>query len=359
MSAQEGEAPDAENAEEEREEFAWLNQTPTTTISGKPLGMIYAGSLSQHEEQNGTSFGIVLEDVEVVEGDLYRNADKPEDGFTFKDDENEQRATDYRVVDLDDQQTTTVNAGDQTFVTDRSGASFEPADGFDEGPVIAWYNGMAGQFVARALDFNGRPFAEYKEDGYLMKGLFQVAEGWRDRSQRSDLAKNGKAPRVARVPILRPEADGERVTIEIGRYNGGRMYEAHVYEGATTDEDAEFDMRYEEEADDVLAEEGVTMSLHHGEGWQDRPANAEASADDFDIQVEAGGGVEDTDGLTSQQEAFVESTSNALEGTDLTPAEAFNGGLSGLMENHGVSGDVEEIREAIYVNVSHLDEEDL
>ncbi len=355
MSAQEAEETGAEQAEEEREEFAWLNQTPTTALSGVPVGMIYAGSLSQHEEQNGTSFGIVLEDVEVTEGDLYRNADKPEDGFTKGDDE--KRATDYRVVDVDDRDTTTVNAGDQTFVTDRSGASFEPAESFDEDRVIAWYNGMSGQIIARTLDFNGRPYAEYKDDGYLMKGLFQFPAGW--RNDRSACLDAGRKPRVARVPILRPEADGERVTITIGRYNGGRMYEAHVYEGDTQDEEAEFDMRYAEDADDVLAEEGVSMSLYHGDGWQDRPANAEASADDFNIEVDAAGGVEDTDGLTSAQEAFVESTVNALEGTDLTPAEAFNGGLNGLMETHGVAGDVEEIREAIYANASHLNEDDL
>ena len=355
MSANEAEM-EAEQSEE-REEFAWLNQTPTTAISGVPVDVIYAGRIDSNEAQNGTSFGIVLEDVEVEGGELYRNADKPEDDVTIIDgDDGEKHATDYRVVDTDDDGTTTVNVGGETFVTDRSGASYEPVESFDEGKVIAWYNGMSGQILGRAFDFNGRPFAEYKDDGYLMKGLFQVPSGW--RTNRRACLDAGRKPRVARAPVLRDDVKGERVTITIGRYNGGRMYEAHAYLGTEQDEDAELDMLYDEDADDVMAEQEYGMSLYHGQGWQDKPANAEAPAQGFDIQVQTNEPAE-VDGLTDSQLAFVDSVVNALSDTDLTPDEAFNGGLAGLMEQHGVTGDVDEIAEAVFDNTPHLDVDDL
>lgn len=355
MSAKEAET-EAENGEE-REEYAWVNQTPTTGITGTPVELIYAGRIDSNEAQNGTSFGVVLTDVSVREGDLFRNADKPEGDLTIiEGDDGEKHATDYRVVDLDDEQTTTVNAGDQTFVTDRSGASYEPVDSIEEDKVIVWYNGMSGQILGRAFDFNGRPFAEYKDDGYLMKGLLQVPEGW--RTNRRACLDAGRKPRIARAPVLRDDVRGETVTITIGRYNGGRMYEAHAYLGDTTDEDAELDMLYEEDADDVMAEQEYGMSLYHGTGWQDKPANAEAPTQGFDIQVETNEPAE-VDGLTDAQLAFVDSVVNALSGTDLTPDEAFNGGLSGLMEQHGVTGDEQEIAEAVFENTPHLDVADL
>ena len=351
-------ANDEAAQDETREEFAWINQTPTTALTGTAVDIIYAGRLDSNEAQNGTSFGIVFEDVEVREGGLYRNNDKPEDDVTMvQDGDDEKHATDYRVVDTDDEGTTTVEMGGETFVTDRSGASFEPVDAVTEDKVIVWYNGMAGQIIARALDFNGRPFAEYKDDGYLMKGLLQVPEGW--RSNRRACLDAGHKPRIARAPVLRPEADGEQITITIGRYNGGRMYEAHVYEGDTTDEDAEFDMRYDDEADDVMEAQEYGMSLYHGDGWQDKPSNAEAPTSGFDIQVETSDDVE-TEGLNAAQERFVQDVVDALEGTDLPPEEAFpSGGLGGLMETHGVEGDVDEIREAVYENASYLDPDDL
>lgn len=354
MSAEQ-QTQDAEQ-EEEREELAWINQTPTTQISGIPTDIIYAGSLDSYTEQNGTSFGIVLEDVTTPLGELFVNQKKPEGGVT---DEDDKRSTDYRVVDTADEGTTVTELNGEEFVSDRSGASFERAESVGEDRVIVWYNGMAGQIIGRALDFNGLPYAEYKNDGYLMKGLFQFPEGWRDN--RRKCLKANRKPRVARFPILRPDVAGERITISIGRYNGGRMYEAHVYEGEGTDGE-EIEMRYADDADDVMAEEGASMALYHGQGWQDEPSNAQSSGDsggdDFDIQV---GTTEDADndGLSETQQAFVNSASQALEGTDLEPDEAFDGGIEGLMDTHGVDGDVEDIRAALYENVSHLDAADL
>lgn len=353
-----------QDTEEEREHFAWANQTPTTRISGIPKGLIFAGSLSEHEEDTGTSFGVIFEDPKVEEGQLFRNADKDEDGLTVleEDDDGEplRRATDYRIVDTDDRGTTTVEVDGETFVTDNHEESnqYETADSFEDDTVIVWYNGMSGQIVGRALDFNGLPYAEYKDTGYLVKGLLQFPEGWRDnKTQHTDV---GRLPRVARAPILRPDIEGERISIEIGRWNDGRMYEATV----TDESGEEIEIRYAQDADEVLDDEEVRMHLHHGDFWQDRPANAEVDPDSFDVEVEHEEVSVDSDGLLPVEASFAQAVVQTLEdlGEDSgqTPETMFTGGLADKAEQQGVPTDnIEEIRRTIYESTSYLDASDI
>lgn len=331
---------------EEQEDLAWTNQSPTTRISGTFEGVIYSGELSDREAQNSTSFGVVFSDPQVQNGELFVNQNKADDGtFTVVDEETGKRATDYRVVDLTDDSVTQTEIQGETFVSDRAGQTFESqtAAGFDESQVIVWYNGMAGQVIARALDFNGRPFAEYKRDGYLVKGLFQVAEGWRN-GDKSSMAKNGLAPRVVRAPIPRADVLGDEISIEIGRWNGGRMYEATV----TDSRGNELGMEYSENADDILEDSGFRMHLYHGEGFQDKPANAQEPARQFDITATAVDGVEDGEddsgGLTASQENFIQAASNAAIQAGMQNADdAFNGGIEGLMDQQNVTGDANTI----------------
>lgn len=337
---------EAVNAEaEEREDFVWTNQGPGTKLTGTFEGLIYAGRLSPSEAQNGSSFGVVFTDVEVDEGTLYVNDAKPEEGFTVVDEDSGKRATDYRLMDPDDEKTTML--GDTGMISDRSGATYSPGE-VAESTVIVWYNGLSGQRVGRTLDFHGIPFAEYKEDGYLNKGLFQVCADWRN-GNRAELSRNGLAPRVARVPLAREGLLGERISVEMERK--GRAHYVHI----TDAEGEEVEMQYSDAADARLQEEGIEMLLHHGEGWQDRPANAEGPAPSFNIEVPTG---DDNEyGLTPVADAFATDVASALEGTGHTPETAFEaaGGIAGLMEQHGVEADVEAVRAAIYDRVSHLD----
>lgn len=342
-----------ETQQAEQVEQARVNQTPTTRVKGTPKTLVYAGDL--RAAQNGTSFGVVFDadSFSVVEGTLVRNSKKPDGQVTIANDEGK-RSTDYRVVDLNDEGTTTIEVGGETFVTDRAGNQYEVVDGVDDGDeeVIIWYNTVSGNRIGRILDFNGVPFAAYKEDGYLLKGLIQVSEEWRNANgaRKKELKDAGLAPRVARFPVLRD--DISEVEIEISRWNGGRMYEAHVFDA----DGEELEFKYDEgNADDVLSENNYTMSLEHGDGWQDKPANAQEQARTFNISI----GEPSEDGLTQTGENFVQSVVSALEGTELTPEQAFAGGIEGLMQDHNVTDDVTAVRAAVYERVSHLDTDDL
>ncbi|UBF23230.1 hypothetical protein M1M34_gp103 [Haloarcula tailed virus 2] len=345
MSTQESEV---EAAQDENEEQAWINQKPTTEISGVFKDIIYSGELSERAAQNGTSFGILFEDVEVENGELFRNQNKEDGAFVVVDEETGKRATDYRVVDLDDDKLNTAEVNGETFVTDRAGQTFEAGsiDSSDE-DVIVWYNGMAGQVIARALDMNGRPFAEYKEDGYLVKGLLQVAEGWRD-GNKGAMVKSGLGPRVARAPIPRDDHVDTRISIEIGRWNGGNMYEATV----TDAEGDEIEMQYNGDADDVLDAHEYGMHLHHGDGWQDEPANAQKPARQFTGITADAVESEDGEGFSPVQQNFISSVTDAVIETGLRNADdAFVNGVAGLMDQHGVTGDTAALTEEINNNV--------
>lgn len=353
--------PQTEGQTEERQEYAWVKQTPETRIDGTITGTIYAGELSGRVEQNDMRFGFIIENPTVVEGTIYRNEAK--DDSLARDEFEDGSPTDYRVVDPSDNRSTNfVEVGGEKFLTSKEnvGNSYAEADDFDEDTVILWQNGMAGQYIARALDFNGLPFADQKEDtGYIVKGLFQVADGWRERANRSRLAKDGKAPRVARIPVLRPDAEGQRVAFYIGRYNGGRMYEGRVHlvddESTELTDDNEFDLRYADDAEDVVAEHDITMFMYGGDGWSYDGAVQEAETEhEFDFDE----GGNDEDHLTSKQRAFVTQVSDLLEGTGMTPEERFGKSIAELAESKGVEGAV-DVEEEVYAEVSHLDYEDL
>lgn len=379
--------------EVERQMRAWASQTPSTRIKAEITEVIFAGRLG--EEQTGSSFGIVVKNPEVVIGSLYSNQVKPEDGLTAdRVPEGESRPTDYRIVDEDDRNTTIANGA---LVTGEEGPNtYDPDATVEEEEVILWYNGLSGERLGRVLDFNGRPFARWTDDGYLIKGLFQVAEGWRgaNSEQRKELKSDGKAPRVARLPILRDDVKDTEVLIDMTRYRGGRGYEIHVFDADAfeaefgsidhpTDEisrdqyygletESELDMPYSEDADDVIVEAfgpnvdeedpsaDFFMSMETGAGWQSKPEGAASGSGtgDFEVSVDQGS-QEQTE---EQYEQFAEMVASELaEG--LTPDEAYNGGLESLIgknaEAFHVVPSAGEIRKRIYARVSWLDEEDL
>jgi hypothetical protein len=386
MSATQSTTEDAD--EDERIERAWVSQTPTTRLAGTVTDIVYSGDLSGDEKQNDTSFGIVLQDPEVVDGSLWVNQVKVDDGTTADGiDDDGPRPTDYRVVDEDDNSTTIANGA---LVTDETHGTYDEADGFDDDEILVWYNGMAGERIGRTLDTNGLPFADYTDDGsYLVKGLLQPAEGWRDArgDKRREMKDNGLAPRVARIPILRDDAADERVLIDISRYQGGRAYEAHVFDAAAfedefgsmdaplvrndsgyvEDSESEFEFQYNDGADDVLDEHEVSMRMFNGEGFADEPSGFEPSGSEAggELVIEA-----DTTGVTDEQiaeqyDTFVQTVVDALPDGQ-TPNGAFDGGLEGLIDSksswfHEVpEGEtVEDIRADIYAQTEWLSVDDV
>lgn len=406
----EAETQSADDADTDEEEIAWGVQTPTTRIAGVPTALIYAGQLGPQTEQNDMSYGLVLEDVDVVTGDLWENQAKPDDGLTVDTiDDDQSRPTDYRIADADHGRTTIANGA---LVTDEHGPNtYDEAEAVGEDSIILWYNGLTGQRLGRTLDFHGRPFARWTDDGeYLIKGLLQPATGWRENpSERGRMAKNGKAPRVARAPILRQRVEvsrddegdvtdvtlleepaEQRILIDMSNEEGGQGYRVNLFdaesfeeehgdlstpidelptdEWGNVDDESALGFNYTPNADDVLEQAGYRMSMYTGDGWQDEPAawspQSTSEVDSFGINTGEEGS-EEPDGLTAQQEQFVREVVDEVKGTGLTPEEVFGeqGGLEGLIgkyqEQFDRVPDADDVREAVYERVSHLDSDDL
>lgn len=402
----EDETESADDADTEQVEYAWASQTPTTRIAGTPVGLVYAGRLDDSVRQNDTSYGLVLEDPEVVTGSLWVNQEKTEDGTTADGvDEDQSRPTDYRIVDEEDRNTTVANGA---LVTDENGPNtYDQADEIEEDRVIVWYNGMSGERLSRVLDFNGRPFARWTDDDYLVKGLMQPAEGWRGANgeKRREMKDEGKAPRVARAPILRQRVEIEydddgnvaeatlledpreqRVLIDMSRFQGGRAYEIHVFDadefedefgsldaelpredGYVNDVESELDMSYTPAADDILEQAEYRMHMFTGEGFQNEPSSwspqSTSEVGSFGVSADAGTSDGDGDGFTAAQEQFIREVVDEVKGTGLTPDEAFDSGLEGLIgkfsDDFDRVPDADDVRGEVYRRVSHLDPSDL
>lgn len=404
----------ADTDDEEREEFPWVAQTPTTRIEGTPVDLIYPEQISSSVEHNGDSFAVVMKDPEVVIGSLWRNEEKPEDGTTAEViDEETPRPTDYRLADRDDRGMSTKEIrGEEFLMSDEDGPdTYVEVDGFDEDHVLVWYNGLSGNRIGRTLDFNGRPFSRWTDEGYLIKGLYQAPEGWRENpSQRGEMAKAGDVPRVDRAPILRnrvayttddegnrdgaellDEPEELRLFIDIdreGRGYRGYVFDADAFEAEfdretpleelPTDDygnfeiDAALDMPYCPFADEVLEQAGYSMQMYtDGDKWQDTPDDwqptSTSEVDSFGIGVETEG---DSDSFpTPKQQQFVNEVVAELEeihsakGTSPTPDDAFEGGVTGLIGKYQDQFDrvpeADDVERAVYDQTEHLDPSDL
>lgn len=413
-------ATDSEENSEERETYPWVSQTPTTRIEGTPKRIIYAGRLGDTVEQNSSNFGVVFEDVEVVGGELWVNEAK-EDGSTTADavGDDESRPTDYRVLDTDDESVSFDKDGNVES-GENGPNTYVEADSIEEDEVVVWYNGLAGKRVARTLDFNGRPYADWTDDGsYLLKGLFQPHPEWREEgANRSKLADDGKAPRVVRAPILRNAVDIEwgededgnsvlegvdvdlddpseqRVLVQMSR--SGRAYRAYLFDADEFEEefgsldaelprnddgfvkndiDSQLEMLYTSAADEVLEEAEYSMHMYTEGTWQNEPegwtAQSTSEVGTFGVTADAGdsSSSDDDSGLPAAVEQFVDETVSALEqlheqkGDAPTPEEAFEGGIAGLIGQYSEQfdrvPDADVIQVEVYERTSHLDPSDL
>jgi hypothetical protein len=366
---------------DEEASYAWASQQPTTRIRVDPNELIYSGDLDETVAQNDTSFALQADAIEVINGTVFENDERDEYESTSEaaEEQDQPRATDFRVVDVEDE---SANAKNDFLFTREEMGDYTVREESIEEETLLFFNGMSGQFIGRTLDFNGLPWARYTDEGYLVKGLLQVPDEWRsaNRSKRSDMAKDGRAPRVTRTPFLREDVD--EIIIDLSRYNGGRMYEVHVFDG-TEIENPELDLqegsdgmmldgveelqpRYDDEADDYLADREVRWAMYHGAGWPDEPANAEATGS-VDVELDVGGDEAELEsGFTASQERLIDSFEDALKGSGVTPDGAFDGGLEAAIETYAPDAgcvdnppETSDVREELYVRLSHLDVESL
>ena len=374
------------DGEEQYPERAWLNMTPTTRLKGT-VTEIFTPEL-------GTSnYGIIIEDPEVVVGDVFVNEQKPDGGQTREVvDENSTSPTDYRVADDSDPSVTVVEdtlATDEESTVDGDVANtYERADSFDDDEVCLWISGLAGDRIIRALDFNGRPYARYNDNGPVY-GLLQAHESWfKDGADRSALAADGKAPRTIRPPMLRPDID--EVLIDVTADDGGnyRSYRGNVFRAEEfvdetggldtptselpTDQygiaaDSRLDLRladFEEAGSKVKAADwNFADMLQTGDGWADVPESATSQSFDTSMDL-ADDQPSDDVALT---EEFVADVVEQMETVEVahgrSPDEIWDGGLESLIERNSDSlpddPDVEGIRLSIYEAVNWLDAENL
>ena len=435
MAQAESQTDDEQNSNDEEgfRYYPQVTQHATTIVEGDIVDIVTGADIDAGVEQTGSSFGVVFENPTVAgDSTVWKNRNIP-DGFEtiseFNDtirmaqagdddtyvrgtevtdeaieaaqsrldeadvdyegdsyDELSVSGTDYKIADTSDSDTEVMEVDGTTLGVDVGGGTFssEKMDEFDSDRIMVWYGGMAGQFIGRGLDFNGQPFSRWTDEGYLIKGLFQVPIGWRGdadldqydnvpTTDHKELATDlGRKPRVIRPPILRDDIEG-RAFVAIGRYNGGRMNEVHIgraedsydaiFESLRANDEPEydsFDMKYDADADEVIAAEfdnpAELLALYTGDGWADEPANAQSfgeSEDDsggssFDIDTDDSGVEHPTD----EEDTFAKMVSEKLAGADIESVDdPFDGGLEGLVEsnadNFDNEYDVEAIRELV------------
>lgn len=397
-------APDNESGDdgEERETLPYVGISPHTRVKGRipedRTRFFYGDTLSENDAQNDKRFGLVLEDPEVVRGTLFRNAEKPADGTMDEViDEDSSRATDYRIADEGDKSTTIVKESlttDEESQVDGSTANVYDEDDFDEDEIVVWFNGLSGERLSRVLDFNGAPYASWydNDDGtsWLQKGLYQVHPDWYDADSegRRDLKSEGKAPRVARLPILRTDVTGEEIVVDLSRFQGGRAYEVNVFDADDFDDeiglegeiprdsneyvdDVESQLgmagaseRFEdspnEDQDDVIDEFDRAFYMYTGAGWQDEPGNWTPSYQDFEVDP----GTTDEDQVAAQYDTFAKQVADQIP-DGMTPEETYDmdDPFERLIEKNSGrfirTPSPDEIRERVYEEVAWLDADEL
>lgn len=309
------------DVDEEREEYAWARQSPRVTLRGTFEDLIYNADGGIDAEQNGNSFGVLLSDATVEDGTVFENRDR--DGGLARDD-SDRSSLDHRFVNTEDEKASTDEV-DGTIISVNDGTSelaAEPSEIAEE-KVLVWYGSMSGQTIGRTLDFNGYPTASFTDDGYLVKGLYQFAEGWWESSNKGALVSDGFAPRVARFPVPRSDYEGEEIVIRTdwasnhGSYDE-RMHWVEVYDPQTWEEHGEdgetLEMLYnEEDAESILSENEITMALYHGNGWEDEPEDATGFVEGTSFDVEVG-----SETLTVNEQQFADNIAEALADEGLT-----------------------------------------
>jgi hypothetical protein len=329
----------ADNATEadsgvEREEFPWAAVAPNTIFGGQITRLFYSGDPTA--AQNDNDFGIEIQDPHIVEGTVFENRERG-DVPAHADDADLQSSLDYLIASEDDDQTTLdthngdvigVDTGDRTFPG-------TPSDFADSDTIVLWVGNLAGQFLGRTLDVNGRPSAKYTDDGYIVKGLYQYPEGWwdADSSQRRDMVRGDHAPRAARYPVLRTDVVGDDVYFRMDR--DGSINRLDLYwseEGAVmADEEERLDGRYSEDTvAETLSERDITMHMEHGDGWADEPASVRGRVlkEDTAFDVDVGAAVGEYDGpLTDAQRSFADTVVSALEAEGIASLDALRDGF--------------------------------
>lgn len=419
------------------EYHAQVTHHPVAEVTGEVVDVVTSANIDSEAEQTGHGIGVVFEDPELTSDDgsvwasrnspdgfdtvreyndtlELANADVDEDDYAGGEEvteanvngaREELEAKGYDYEDADEVSCTDYKLASEGFndvqkfdgnivSIDVGGGAFEaePNESFDHDRVMVWYGGVTGQFLARALDFNGLPFARYTEDGYLVKGLLQVPLGWRGNSDieqhgevpttdRSKLARSedrgglGRAPRLARPLILRPDIEGERISVEIddNRFititgeSGDELDLRNGYDGDGSVED------YIEDALDV-DDANTVYEMYHGEGWEPQPADDPTEATDtsggsFDVDADDGNDEGEGDSgasLSDAEEQFASKVVEALTGTDAAPSDEVFGedGLTmrelgeAQIENFDTdSPNFDAIEAYVYEHSAHLEEE--
>lgn len=288
------------------ETFETVKVTPTTVTSGIVEDIWFAGDITA-EEQSG-DFGIRLRDPQVESGTIIKSS---EDGSSSA----------YKVIDEENPDT---EVHEDLGVETQNSSLYkgEMVDEFEEDALDFYFGGgTANEYLARFLDVNGEPGAGVRDDGSRTNGLMEYPEGHNDPEQ------DTPSPRVARVPQVRSDIEGDRIEIIHARADDiDEDYEVPddsngvAYRVVVLGEDGEpLDMR--------RAEDEVPDDVFQNLAWSDGPVE---DASNVTTAVATG---EDASEFTDQQQKVITDTVAYLEENSLT-IDAFEDGLDGHIEDN-------------------------
>lgn len=279
---------DAEFTPYDVSEASFVKQHPTTQIGGTPVALRYFSGDPDDDENDPDrgDFGVVLEDAFVAtDGELdgldlsntvVLDGDGESDDYKVVNDEDSAvswmttgGAVDYLSEDAvpedADDDVDVLGEGDDIIAVDFDGNTYngDVVDAF-EGEIVLKLTGNAGWRAARTLDVNGAPGAgAERQNGSIVieeSGLVSQTHGLIEHHPDND-DENYTPPRVARAPQLRPDVEGDTVSVALRRTANviddyeGRSYWATVTVGEGDDLDVlEPTDEFADELDDDLLE---------------------------------------------------------------------------------------------------------
>lgn len=340
---------------EEYGNHPWVGITPRIAVKGTITDVGFTGKIKNDQNILGGRGDTVvtLEDPEVIGGDLFehvdhdddtlvRNVDHDEMTIENPDDQKTDTIRDYRLVDADESMVEELvkkvdgefeEVGIEVYGTKYQS---EETDSFTEDTIEVFVRNKAGLFTMMALDAYTEQSAFYRSgDGGAekTKGLVEYPEtyGTDDYTPWKD-GSDDQYERIARTPVLHPDLEGQEIILyaTFGESSGDGFRQQQMNVLLNDGEDLSECTNLTFQSDDILGSDASVIEYDPWMVWHepdDVGGNSGSSSTSNDSSSDDGDGpdfdfdgnddVDDYEGLTGNQQAFVEQAVNAIDGGSL------------------------------------------